>query len=1084
MDTSWLFAPRYFNEIAKNYHLADIADLQYKKDKIANWQKSIRNKTVLKNSEIQLQTDFLQNFFVEVLEYTPKIGNDDWNLDSEFAIKDGKRADGYLGYFSPDEKDIRVVIELKDANTDLDRRQNRKDSQTPVEQAFNYAHKVGTSCKWVILSNFREIRLYPAGDSNRYESFQILELDKEDTLKRFLFLLHKDRLILKNGESQTERHFRVRQEQEQSISKAFYSQFKSLRTQLFEHLRLHNPTVEEFTLLSKAQKILDRIIFVFFCEDSGMLPYKIIGKVLEAGSQSFSLSDENVWLQLKGLFQSIDKGNPDHKINRFNGGLFASDPLLDKLIIKDDILKEVLSLENYDFESDLNVNILGHIFEQSISDIEEIKAIIAGEESDKKKGKRKKDGIFYTPEYITRYIVKEAVGGWLEDRKVELGIDDLPELTEDDFKSIKQIQKGVRKGTIIRNVKAQKHYNFWRSYKEKLANIKVVDPACGSGAFLVQVFDFLFTEGQMVNQELAGLSLGLYDTFDLHKHILSSNIFGVDLNEESVEITKLSLWLKTANKQSELTALDNNILCGNSLIDDPVIVGEKAFSWEERFKAIFKDGGFDVVVGNPPYVKNEFIQSEHKNYFRKLYKTYTGKSDLYVYFFEKAYEILSCEGQFAFIVSSKYTKTKYGKLLIDFLNTNCSIKTFIDLKDLNVFENIAAYPSIIHIHKEKSKSKSLLYVVDSLDSSFIFSEVENKGVRIVQDEIFDLLGSWKSGSAIELHELFKRLSQELSSIENVGLSPQVGIKTGFNKAYLISSLDTPHQLKNSDLLKTYLIGKNIKRYSPDISDTFILLPYSLKKNKYQLIDRLINYPLGYEYLSNYKEKLSQRAIIRDGIKRGSKKWFELQQIKTDFDYSRYIIYPDISDSVNFTFAENKVFDMTCFGIQSTSKSLLGILNSNLIKAYLEMVCVKARGGYLRLKKQYIISIPIPQKYENSLLELSVSRILELNKNLQLKATSLPKLLKSDLKIKSKLSKALLKWFELSFDSFLLELKKAKVTLSLNQKSEWMEYFEDEKAKVQAIQAEIDKTDKEIDQMVYALYGLTEEEIAIVEESVK
>ncbi len=115
----------------------------------------------------------------------------------------------------------------------------------------------------------------------------------------------------------------------------------------------------------------------------------------------------------------------------------------------------------------------------------------------------------------------------------------------------------------------------------------MLDPACGSGAFLNQAFNFLYAEGQKVNDTLALLKGWQHELFELDKHILTNNLYGVDINQESVEITKLSLWLKTANKYSELTALDNNIKCGNSLIDDPAVAGEKAFDWEKEFPVVF-----------------------------------------------------------------------------------------------------------------------------------------------------------------------------------------------------------------------------------------------------------------------------------------------------------------------------------------------------------------------------------------------------------------------------------------------------------------------------------------------------------------
>ncbi|MGA2298712.1 MAG: hypothetical protein ABSG15_14285, partial [FCB group bacterium] len=245
--------------------------------------------------------------------------------------------------------------------------------------------------------------------------------------------------------------------------------FKAIRIKLYEHLKRYNTEKPELLLLEKTQKLLDRFIFICFCEDNRLLPEKTFKGIIETGKKSFSISETKIWNELKGLFHVIDVGSPSHNINQFNGGLFATDKDLEELIIRDDILEEIAKLTVYDFESDVDVNILGHIFEQSISDIEEIKAGIEGKDFDKKTSKRKKEGIYYTPEYITKYIVENAVGGWLYDRKRELGFYELPEISTEDFKAIKKV-----KGKFQLNERLQKHLEFWLAYRERLMNIKVL----------------------------------------------------------------------------------------------------------------------------------------------------------------------------------------------------------------------------------------------------------------------------------------------------------------------------------------------------------------------------------------------------------------------------------------------------------------------------------------------------------------------------------------------------------------------------------------------------------------------------------
>ncbi len=259
-------------------------------------------------------------------------------------------------------------------------------------------------------------------------------------------------------------------------------------------------------LLNKTQKLLDRIIFIRFCESNNIIENDTLKGLIESARKDKFVSDKDkIFKRLKVFFAAIDVGDKPLNINKFNGGLFKEDAEFNQLIIDDTILEPVLKLVDYDFKSDLDVNILGHIFEQSLSDIEELKAGISGEILDKKQGKRKKDGIYYTPDYITKYIVEEAIGGWLKDRRAELNEAALPELTEEDFNSISYITKGKDKGTIKHNESIQTHIDFYQVYKSVLSTIKVLDPACGSGAFLNQAFDFLYAEGMRVNRLLAEL---------------------------------------------------------------------------------------------------------------------------------------------------------------------------------------------------------------------------------------------------------------------------------------------------------------------------------------------------------------------------------------------------------------------------------------------------------------------------------------------------------------------------------------------------------------------------------------------------
>src|SRR5690606_11494795 len=335
-----------------------------------------------------------------------------------------------------------------------------------------------------------------------------------------------------------------------------------------------------------------------------------------------------------GYMNTGHKGQ-QHDIFAYNGGLFAPDEILDNIKINDDLLyKHTVNLSNYDFESEVSVNILGHIFEHSLNDIDEIQAEIQGIETEQSKTKRKKDGVFYTPKYITKYIVDNTVGKLCDEKKAELGIIDV------EYAKGRRNRKKETIKILGENLQA---------YRNWLLNITICDPACGSGAFLNQALEFLMEEHAYVD-ELQAQLFGASIVFqDVSNHILEKNIYGVDINEESVDIAKLSLWLRTAQRGRKLTTLNNNTKCGNSLIDDPEVAGEKAFNWQIEFPSVFDKGGFDVVIGNPPYVPTELISDQDKIFLEKTYSSAFGRINLYPIFYERGILLLSDKGALSFI---------------------------------------------------------------------------------------------------------------------------------------------------------------------------------------------------------------------------------------------------------------------------------------------------------------------------------------------------------------------------------------------------------------------------------------------------
>ena len=571
-------------------------------------QENIRNA-----KEEEYQEGFVRDLFVKVLGYVLKPQpNYNFVLEKKNE-KDSKKADGAILI---NDKPI-AVLELKSLKT--------PDLQSVQYQAFNYKNNQ-TDCVYVITSNFQKLRFY-IDNSVDFEEFDLFNLTKE----RFALLylcLHADNVL-------SDLPMRIKKaslEKEESITQKLYNDYSLFKQSLFKDISNNHRDADKLLLFKKTQKLLDRFLFIFFAEDKGLLPPNSVSEILNQWDKLKELDAyQPLYNRFKLFFGYLNNGHKGkhYDIFAYNGGLFAPDAFLDSLTITDNLLyNHCRVLAHYDFNTDIDTNILGHIFEHSLNELDEVAAITEGSVLDRTKTKRKKDGIFYTPRYITKYIVESTVGALCQKKKQALGLDSET--------LIKTDAKAARK-------KYQEKIN---DYRQWLLQLTILDPACGSGAFLNQALEFLIEEHRLIDDMTAmlfGDSLVLTDNIT---EILENNIFGVDINEESVEIARLSLWLRTAKVGRKLNDLSRNIKVGNSLISDPSVAGDLAFEWESAFPQVFVKGGFDVVIGNPPYVRQELIMLI-KPYLQSNYQCFNGVADLYTYFFEKGVVLLKENGLLA-----------------------------------------------------------------------------------------------------------------------------------------------------------------------------------------------------------------------------------------------------------------------------------------------------------------------------------------------------------------------------------------------------------------------------------------------------
>lgn len=1033
---------------------------------LEGWQKALKDSDLEKTKEKSVQGKFLNVFFEEILGYCDMTkGDEEWSLIQHPRIEnDNKEPDGSLGWFTKDKKVTRAVIELKDARTQLDKKQHRgSEKLTPIEQAYLYATKYD-GCNWIIVSNFKEIRLYNKQRTQEYyERFEVLDLSNEAEFKRFYYLLFKENLLSKDSESVIDVLVKDTSAAEQDITKKFYAEFKNIRLQLLDHLITHNSEIAKEVLLEKAQKLLDRFIFTLFCEDtSGLLPLNIVKNTYERALSSLSPSDERVWNEFKGLFFAIDKGNSRVKppINAYNGGLFAHDDILDNLHIKDEFWDKLMVLANYDFETDLNVNILGHIFEQSISDLESIKEsislltedgnhlvtedgkrIVIGEETKliEKVGRRKKDGIFYTPEYITRYIVENTVGKYLEENP------------------------------------------------DRLRDMKILDPACGSGAFLNQAHSFLLNayKQRFEDEALQNLSNkkkkdGIQSLFganlvEQNKDILLNNLYGVDLNQESVEITKLALWLKTARKTEPLQNLDKNIKCGNSLIDDPDVAGNKAFNWNTEFKEIMDEGGFDVIIGNPPYVSFQHIDASDKLYYENNFHSSRGKYDLYVLFIEKALNLLKPKGYLSMILPNKFLRSIYGESIKRIILQN-EIVSMDDFNDLPVFNDATTYPLILTLRKNTVTNNQFVYKkINNIDVPFVKPEK----ITVFQDNLRER--EWiLEGKNKE--QLIKKLHKNKVKLKDISKYITQGLRTGALKIYYGISEDTVEYT----LIEKVYTGKNIKAYKSTVSEEdLMIIPYKAGK----VID-LNNYPKARDYFEKNKSELLNRKNSGKYFKETGKVFYEFWDYNPQIKEARKIVFPDISTHNNFFLDEQGLHYLnTCYAIllkdANIAEAITILLNSKVVTYFIHSIAPSIRGGYYRYKTSYVEKVPLPELNSDVLYKFKdyyfQRNQLSQNKfNIEKLAGDL---LNSEYRVLIN-NKNLNNFTYIGWNELIEIFTKKQIKLSLDQKEDLYKWFNRKKSELLDLDQKIKALDNQIDQEVYKLYGLTDDDVKIIEDSLK
>ena len=1008
------------------------------------------NPTIQENirssKEEQYQGGFIIDLFVNVLGYT-KNPTPNFNITTEYKnVKDSKKADGAIIINDV----VKAVIELKGTNT--------TDLSKIEIQAFGYKNNQ-PKCTYVVTSNFEKIRFY-IDNAIEHIEFNLFTLTKKDFEILYLCLayenIQKDTANLIKKDSVSE---------EDVITKSLYKDYSLFKRELHQNLVSLNPQFDSLTLFKESQTLLDRFLFLFFAEDRHLLPPNSVRLILKQWKKLQELDAyAPLFDRFKKYFGYLNTGfkGKQFDVYAYNGGLFKPNDVLDTIQIDDDLLyRHTLKLSDYDFDSEVDVNILGHIFENSLNELDEVKAELEGQIVDKSKTKRKKDGVFYTPKYITKYIVENTVGKLCDEQKIAL------EINEDDYITDKKRQKKTIKGLIDKLT----------TYRNWLLQLTICDPACGSGAFLNQALDFLINEHSYIDELQAKLFGDAMVLSDVEKSILENNLFGVDLNDESVEIAKLSLWLRTAQPNRKLNDLNNNIKCGNSLIDDPEIAGDKAFNWQNEFPQIFAKGGFDVVIGNPPYVRQELFK-EIKPYLEKHYKCYNSIADLYTYFIERGINLMNENGLFSFILPNKFLKATYGKQIRKVIKEDSNIELIIDFDDYTVFDDATTYPMIYVFNKNKTY-KSNTFLFSEINKRVVTSDpintLELNKYKVSMDSLKDDMWNFINLKTSELLDKIQQKSKPLKEIVDNKIF--AGIASGKNDVFIVNNLKPfSKDSKAEERLKLILGGSEIKRYNiSPLKNHILFLPWDYNLDYSDTIK---------EHLIKNRNSLENRPEVKSG----RFNWWCLSRYGSNNSHllnEPKIISPFINNRCNFyldTTGEIYLQKNSMF-ISSGSKSLLAYLNSKMSFFFLSNVCTTLQGGYYDFRRDKVQLLPVPNnlKSKDSFFENRVDFIMSLKNESNKCIVKFQRTLQRKFELEN-LSKKLEDWYLLSFGDFVKELKKKKIKLLLSEEAEWEDYFLQEQQKALELKTKIDATDKEIDAMVYELYGLTQEEIEIVENS--
>ncbi len=806
------------------------------------------------------------------------------------------------------------------------------------------------------------------------------------------------------------------------VDAEFLTEIETWRSALARNLALRNSAISNRELNFAVQRTIDRIIFLRICEDRGAEP---------TGQLQSLINGTDVYRRLLQIFRAAD--------DRYNSGLFHfnrepgrpdPDELTPNLAVDDKVLGDMFRslyypASPYEF-SVLPPDILGSVYEQFLGKVIHLTRAHRARVEEKPEVK-KAGGIYYTPKYIVDYIVAHTVGKLIE-------------------------------GKTPRGIS-------W---------LRILDPACGSGSFLIGAYRKLLdyhrdwylghNPSKYTNKLYQGAGGQWFLTTAEKKRILLNNIYGVDIDAQAIEVTKLNLLLCTLEGENQQTLdqlaliheralpdLACNVKCGNSLMGPDFYEGKQlslfdedtryrinAFDWEAEFSEIFKrtKPGFDAVIGNPPWLMPAYYHKDTLSYLRSQFESAKGKFDLYYVFIEQGLRLLRSSGGLGMIVPNKFFHTAAAAPLREILRRAVFIRNILDFGHEQVFRGATNYSCILILDRRRGAKPIYSRVTPGLGIVEEFPVPSN----VFSKELWHFVRK-------ETRSLFDKMEQASMPLGQLVSRFGSGVQTGADRIMIVDTKTVRMGRFEKELLRRVLKGRDIRRYSVSTELRLLIFPYFVERKAFVIVSeaKFKSCPNVYAHLSQHKRDLAHRVWFGKNATDLSGEWYGLMYLDSYKSFrAPHILSPSLSNRANFCLGTGDLFMTGTAGVTSVIPKpevsedisyFLGTLNSSLLSFYATKHSPVFSGRYYKFTGPYLKNLPI--------------RRIDFSHNADKAA--------HDLMVKL-------------VQNMLGSQQQLRDRRTAHEK--------------ELIHRQIEATDRQIDKLVYELYGLTDEEIKIVEQATR